>query len=73
MAMVRRVFRCIGARTFEQALKLANALSAERRTNIVGRLDRVRVISHEFGYGVRDDMDFLVSKYPHGLSGYAEG
>jgi hypothetical protein len=48
---------------FEQALKLANALSANRRDELIARLDRVRVISHEFGYGVGDDMDFLLSKY----------
>ena len=49
-------------RMFEQALKLANALSVERRHHLVARLDRVRAISHEFGYGVGDDMDFLLSK-----------
>jgi len=50
-------------RMFEQALKLANALSVERRHHLVVRLDRVRAISHEFGYGVGDDMDFLLSKF----------
>ena len=49
-------------RMFEQALKLANALSADRRDDLITRLDRVRVISHDFGYGVGDDMDFLLSK-----------
>jgi hypothetical protein len=32
-------------------------------TTFSGRLDRVRVIGHEFGYGVGDDMDFLLSKF----------
>jgi hypothetical protein len=50
-------------RMFEQALKLANALSAHRRDDLITRLDRVRVIGHEFGYGVGDAMDFLLSKY----------
>jgi hypothetical protein len=50
-------------RMFEQALKFANGLSADRRGELVARLDRVRAISHEFGYGVGDDMDFLSSKY----------
>jgi hypothetical protein len=50
-------------RMFEQALKIANALSAERRDNLLTRLDRVRVTSHKFGYGVGDDMDFLMSKF----------
>ena len=48
---------------FEQSLKLANALSVDRRDDLITRLDRVRVISHDFGYGVGDDMDFLLSKY----------
>jgi hypothetical protein len=48
---------------FEQALKFASALSVDRRDDLVARLDRVRVISHEFGYGVGDDMDFLLSKF----------
>jgi hypothetical protein len=44
-------------RMFEQSLKLANALSANRRDEILARLDRVRAISHDFGYGVGDSMD----------------
>jgi len=50
-------------RMFEQALKLAHALSTNGRDGLVTRLDRVRVLSHKFGYGVGDDMDFLLSKY----------
>jgi hypothetical protein len=50
-------------RMFEQALKFANALPIERRDDLVSRLDRVRTISHDFGYGVGDSMDFLLSKY----------
>jgi hypothetical protein len=50
-------------RMFEQALRLANALSVDRRNDLVARLDRVRATSHEFGYGVGDDMDFLLSKF----------
>jgi hypothetical protein len=50
-------------RMFEQSLKFANAVSNDRRDDLVARLDRVRIISHEFGYGVGDDMDFLLSKY----------
>jgi hypothetical protein len=50
-------------RMFEQALKFANALSVDRRNDLVARLDRVRATSHEFGYGVGDDMDFLLSKF----------
>ena len=50
-------------RMFEQALKFANALSTDRRDDLVSRLERVRTISHDFGYGVGDNMDFLLSKY----------
>jgi hypothetical protein len=48
---------------FEQALKSANELSADRQDDLVSRLNRVRTISHDFGYGVEDDMDFLLAKY----------
>jgi hypothetical protein len=50
-------------RMFEQALKFAKPLSVDLRDNLVARLDRVRTISHEFGYGVGDDMDSLLSTY----------
>ena len=50
-------------RMFEQALKMVNALSVERRDDLLARLDRVRVISHKIGYGVGDDMDSLMSKF----------
>jgi hypothetical protein len=50
-------------RMFEQALKFAIALSPDLRNDLVSRLDRVRTISHDFGYGAGDDMDFLFSKY----------
>jgi hypothetical protein len=50
-------------RMFEQALKLANTLSVDRRDDLVARLDRVRDISRDFGYGVVDDMDDLIGEY----------
>ena len=50
-------------RMFEQALKIVNALSVEHRDDLLPRLDSVRVISHKIGYGVGDDMDFLMSKF----------
>ena len=49
-------------RMFEQALKIAS-VSVECRDDLITRLDRVRFISHKFGYGVGDDMDFLLSKF----------
>jgi hypothetical protein len=50
-------------RMFEQALKAANTLSRSSRECLIARLDRVRGVSHQFGYGVGDDMDFLLSSY----------
>jgi hypothetical protein len=50
-------------RMFEQALKLADTLPAERRDGLFARLERVADTSHDFGYGVGDDMDSLLSKY----------
>jgi hypothetical protein len=55
-------------RMFEQTLKFADGLSVDRRRDLVSRLDRVRTISHKFGYGVGDDMDFLLSKYTRGVA-----
>lgn len=50
-------------RMFEQALKTIAALSTSDRNSLIARLDRVRVISHNFGYGVGDDMDSLLARY----------
>jgi hypothetical protein len=48
---------------FEQALKIIALLPASDRNPLIARLDKVRTISHNFGYGVGDDMDSLLSKY----------
>ena len=48
---------------FEQALKATCQLSAGDRDALIVRLDRVRTISHNFGYGVGDDMDGMLAKY----------
>jgi hypothetical protein len=50
-------------RMFEQALKITNQLPASDRNALIARLDRVRTISHNLGYGVSDDMDSLLMKY----------
>jgi len=50
-------------RMFEQALKISAQLSASDRNALIARLDRVRVISHNFGYGVGNDMDSVLVKY----------
>ena len=47
-------------RMFEQALKAIAQLSAIDRNRLIARLNRVRVISHHFGYGVGDAMDSML-------------
>ena len=49
--------------TFEQALNAIAQLSASDRHALISRLDKVRAVSHNFGYGVGDDMDSLLAKY----------
>jgi len=58
-------------RMFEQALKVIGQLPAPDRDVLIARLDRVRVISHNFGYGVGDDMDSLLAKHS-GLTYFRE-
>jgi hypothetical protein len=48
---------------FGQALKTIARLPASDRNTLIARLDAVRVISHNFGYGVGDDMDSLLAEY----------
>lgn len=50
-------------RMFEQALKTIAALPDAARPAFWGRLDGVRRISHNFGYGVGDDMDELLADH----------
>jgi hypothetical protein len=49
-------------RMFEQAVKAAEPLHASDRDVMKQRLDRVRVISGNFGYGVDSDLNFLFAK-----------
>jgi hypothetical protein len=51
------------AHMFEQALKLADKLPGDRRKAFLQRLKSVRDIG-DFGYGVRDYMNDLLSDYP---------
>jgi len=46
---------------FEQAIRITRQLSAGDRDALIVRLDRVRTISHNLGYGVGDDMDSLLA------------
>jgi hypothetical protein len=48
---------------FEQALKLSVTLPVDRRDVLLDRLDDVRRISHDFGYGLGDGMDVLFTSY----------
>jgi hypothetical protein len=48
---------------FQQALKAIARLPTSDRNALMARLDRVRVISHNFGYGVGDNMDSLLAEY----------
>lgn len=51
------------ARMFEQALRLSVGLPLVQRDALVKRLDEVRRISHNFGYGAGDAMDGLLDEY----------
>jgi hypothetical protein len=48
---------------FEQALKVILALDPKQRDTFVSRLDRVRLSAHDWGWGVGDDMDYLMEKF----------
>ena len=50
-------------RMFEQALKAIAVLPDAARPTLLKRLDEVRRISHNFGYGVGDDMDELLAEH----------
>jgi hypothetical protein len=50
-------------RMFEQALKIALQLPPRDRDPMIIRLDRVRTISHNLGYGVGEEMGSLLTKY----------
>jgi hypothetical protein len=45
---------------FEQAIKVTRQLPAGDQDDLIARLNRVRTISHNLGYGVGDDMDSLL-------------
>lgn len=49
-------------RMFEQAMRAMMTLPIAKRHSLRERLDRVRRMSHGFGYGVGDDMDYLLAQ-----------
>ncbi|MCA3217648.1 MAG: hypothetical protein ING59_03635 [Burkholderiales bacterium] len=48
-------------RMFAQALKAIDASPAEHQPTLLDRLDTVRHLGHNLGYGVGDDMDDLLA------------
>lgn len=50
-------------RMFEQARKLIGNMPAAQREPFLSRLDAVAHASHDFGYGVGDDMDALLDQF----------
>ena len=54
-------------RMFGQALKVMGALPEGPRSALLDRLDAVRRLGHNLGYGVGDDMDDLLAE--HGFDG----
>lgn len=50
-------------RMFEQALKAIVALEPNQRKGFVQRLEAVRNEGHNWGWGVGDDMDYLMAEY----------
>jgi hypothetical protein len=48
--------------TFQQALTITITLPADTRDALLARLDRVRNISHNLGYGVGDSMDDILAE-----------
>jgi hypothetical protein len=48
---------------FEQVLESLATLPTDQRDALLDRLGDVRIISHNFGYGVGDEMDTLLVEY----------
>jgi hypothetical protein len=48
---------------FEQALKISITLPVDQRDVLIDRLDDVRRISNDFGYGLGDGMNMLFAEY----------
>ncbi len=54
-------------RMFDQTCKAVGAVPEDRGRELWGRLDAVRRLGHNLGYGVGDDMDDLLTE--HGFDG----
>ena len=56
-------------RMFGQAVTAIDALPAQRRAALLGRLDTVRRLGHNLGYGVGDEMDDHLLPRPPSAAG----
>jgi len=50
-------------RMFAQALKIVAALPTNVQTSLLSRLDRVRTVGRQLGYGIGEDMDVLLAEF----------
>jgi hypothetical protein len=50
-------------RMFEQALRAIAKLATNVQSSLLTRLDRVRSVGRQLGYGVGDDMDVLLAEF----------
>jgi hypothetical protein len=50
-------------RMFEAALKISVTLHNDLRDALLNRLDHVRSVSHNLGYGVGDEMNIILADY----------
>lgn len=50
-------------RMFAQMLKLTGGLPADQADALCARLEHVRQASHNFGYGVGDEMDDMLEEF----------
>jgi len=63
IGMDDEIFLLALVRMYEQALKATINLPVGRRETFLSRLDAVRRVSDNFGYGVGDDMNVLFAEY----------
>jgi hypothetical protein len=50
-------------RIFGRAMKAIDTLPKRQRPALLARLNAVRQVSHDFGYGVGEDMDSLLEEH----------
>jgi hypothetical protein len=50
-------------RMFQQAVKVVKTLPVGQSETLMFRLNKVRKVSHNFGYGVGDDLNSILATY----------